>query len=121
MKSSPWNQYFQTEDNRPDPKVQAMTHIDQLIEQHIREYEARLKHIDELMARAQRQGASPDTHAELAEIQGRREELAGQVETLKQKPREHWEEDEIRQAGPMGVWDVVAQKLEHLLERLERK
>ncbi|WP_255416746.1 hypothetical protein [Thiohalobacter thiocyanaticus] len=43
------------------------------------------------------------------------------METLKQKSREHWEEDEIRQAGPMGVWDVVAQKLEHLLERLEKK
>ncbi|HSH31019.1 MAG TPA: hypothetical protein VK971_14020 [Thiohalobacter sp.] len=97
-----------------------MNHTDQLIEQHIREYEARLKRIDELMARARSKGATPDAHAELAEVQDQRQALAGKLETLRQTPREQWEEDEIRQAGPMGVWDLVAQKLEHLLERLEK-
>ena len=97
-----------------------MSHMDQLIEQHIREYEARLKRIDELMAQAEHKGASPDAHGELAQIQEQREELAGKVADLKQRPSSHWEEDEIRQAGPMAVWDVVAQKLEHLLERLEK-
>lgn len=97
-----------------------MSHMDQLIEQHIREYEARLKRIDELMAQAEHKGASPEAHGELAEIQEKREELADKVADLKQRPSSHWEEDEIRQAGPMAVWDVVAQKLEHLLERLEK-
>lgn len=97
-----------------------MSHIDQLIEQHVREYESRLKHIDELMEQAGRKGASPDTHTELAEIQEKREELAGHVEELKRKQMEDWQEQEIEKAGPMGVWDVIAQKLERLVERLEK-
>lgn len=97
-----------------------MSHIDQMIEQHIREYEARLRHIDELMEQAARKGASPESHDELSEIQEKREELAGHVEELKRKQMEDWQEQEIEKAGPMGVWDVIAQKLERLVERLEK-
>jgi len=97
-----------------------MTHSDQLIEQHIREYEARLKRIDELVAQAAEKGATPESHEELAEAQAQRQQLAGQVESLR-KSREHGETEDIRKAGPMGIWDVIAQKLEHLVERLEKK
>ena len=96
-----------------------MTHTEQLIEQHIREYESRLRHLDELMAQAREKGASPESHEELAEAQEQRQALAGEVETLKER-REQGEIEEIRKAGPMGVWDVIAQKLEHLIERMEK-
>lgn len=96
-----------------------MKQTDQLVEQHIREYESRLRHIDELMAQAKAKGASEDSHTELAEIAQQRNQLAGQVTTLKGSQTAREAED-ILQYGPMGIWNVMAQKLEHLIERLEK-
>ncbi len=97
-----------------------MTHprIDEMIRQHILEHEARLKHIDELMGQAHEKANHPDARAELSELKGKRELLASQVAELKQKPREQWHESELEKAGPMGLWDIVAQQLERLVERL---
>ncbi len=97
-----------------------MSQTDKLIEQHVREYESRLLHIDELLAKAREKGATPESHQDLAEVTQQREQLAGHVATLKSghDPREV---EDILQHGPMGIWDVMAQKLEHVIERLEKK
>lgn len=99
-----------------------MTNIEQLGEQHIREHESRLKHIDELMARAHA-AAGPEQAeigAELEKLAAEREELAGHLEKMRLRHFEDWQEKEIELAGPMGIWDAVAQQLEKLVERLER-
>ena len=99
-----------------------MTSIAQLAEQHIREHESRLKHIDELLARAHA-GAGPEraeTGAELEKLTADREELAGHLEKMRLRDLGDWQEKEIELAGPMGIWDAVAQQLEKLVERLER-
>ena len=33
----------------------------------------------------------------------------------------HWQEEEIEKSGPMALWDSVAQQLEKLVERIEKK
>lgn len=93
-------------------------HIDEMIRQHILAYEARLKHIDELMGRAHEKAEHPQAHAELSALKQQRDILAGEVTELKRKPREQWHESELEKAGPMGLWDIVAQQLERLVERL---
>ena len=101
-----------------------MTTKEQLVEQHIREYEARQKHVDELIVRAEDavstlvQGHAIKT--ELEQIQGQHSELVEQTEEIKKMPLEHWREEMIQSAGPMAIWDVLAQKLEDLVERMEK-
>ena len=101
-----------------------MTEYDKLTNQHIVEYESRLKHIDELVERARKRAeegaAEPEVSKQLAQVMQEREKLASGLEELKAKPREDWQEKDIERAGPMGIWDAVAQQLEKLVERLER-
>ncbi len=101
-----------------------MTTENQLIEQHIREYQSRMKHIDELLERAQKglsEGEEPkERKAELEEATRGREKLATMYEELKLPSTENWRKEEILKSGPMGIWDAVAQQLEKLVERLER-
>ncbi len=100
-----------------------MTTKEQLIEQHIREYESRLKHIDELYARAhEATDHLEDDHevrAELKDIDEKRGELKQKAEALKSLPASNWREETIRSAGPMAIWDILAQKLEDFVERHE--
>ena len=101
-----------------------MTEYRKLAEQHIVEYQSRLKHIDELMERA-RKGAGeapeePEVSRQLADLMEEREKLATGLERLRLKSLEDWREEDIEKAGPMGIWDAVAQQLEKLVERLER-
>ncbi|MGD8910285.1 MAG: hypothetical protein PVI92_13160 [Chromatiales bacterium] len=99
-----------------------MTKYAHLAEQHIVEFESRLKHIDELLARAN-EDVTDEGHelaGELKELTSKREELAGHLEKIRRKSLEDWQEKEIEQAGPMGIWDAVAQQLERLIERLGR-
>ena len=101
-----------------------MTTENQMIEQHIREYESRMEHIDELMARARQGiGEGPEHEAprtELDEILREREKLDTLYEELKLSSTENWRKEEIVKSGPMGLWDAVAQQLEKLVERIER-
>lgn len=101
-----------------------MTAIDKLVDQHIREYESRLKHIDELYDRAHQasQGLDDDhaIKAELGQYHEQRVELANHTAKIKERPMAHWREDMIESAGPMAIWDVLAQKLEDLVERIEK-
>jgi len=101
-----------------------MTTIDKLAEQHIREHESRLTHLDELLHRAQQktEGVSEksDLLQELDEVRQERSSLENHIRELKQKSMDEWQVSEIEQAGPMIIWDAVAKKLEKLVERLEK-
>ena len=97
-----------------------MTTKEQLIEQHIREYESRMKHIDELYERARQ--TAPEHHADqstLQEFNAQRALLQQTTEHIKSMPLDHWREETVRNAGPMAVWDILAQKLEDFVERHE--
>ncbi len=99
-----------------------MTVSERLVNQHIMEHESRLKHIDELIDKAH-QGSSvlEEGHAlkaELGQYRDQRSTLAEKTEELKAMPTEHWREEMIKSAGPMGIWDILAQKLENLVERI---
>ncbi len=100
-----------------------MTTKEQLIEQHIREYESRLRHIDELYARAHEVAENLDddqtARAELEEFAEQRGELKKKAEQLKSLPASNWREETMRAAGPMAIWDILAQKLEDFVERHE--
>ena len=43
-----------------------------------------------------------------------------QLEELRLKSLANWREEEIEKAGPMGIWDALAQQIEKLVERLEK-
>jgi DNA repair exonuclease SbcCD ATPase subunit len=95
-----------------------------LVDQHIKEYEARLQRIDNLLSQAQGklpQGRAQDeTGRQLQRLKDERDKLAGWLEQARGKRLANWRQDEIRQAGPMGIWDAVAQQIEKLVERMER-
>ena len=98
-----------------------MTVIDRLTEQHFKEYEARSKHIDELFARADQSTKNRiEFDDELNVIRAERAELLTHLSELKKKSQQEWQTEGIEQSGPMIMWDVVAKKLEKLLERIER-
>ena len=99
-----------------------MTDINQLVQQHILKHESRLKHVDELLQRAQ-QGASKTGGSEaehLASLKLERDKLSSRVSEFKLKPPDQWSEEEFERTGPMVIWDTLAQQLEKLVERLER-
>lgn len=97
---------------------------DFLAEQQIEEYEKRLARLDALLARADGKvgsSAAPVEHrAQLEGLRQQRDKLASWLQESRGKSLEHWKVDEIRKAGPMGIWDAVAQQLEALVERMER-
>lgn len=100
-----------------------MTTTERLVSEHVREYESRLKHIDELFERAQQASDRLDDDSalksELDEYRQQRRELGKESERIKTMSVKKWREDLIQSSGPMAVWDVLAQKLEDLTERLE--
>jgi len=60
------------------------------------------------------------------EAQSRLDELAAQrallqetTDSFKTMPLDRWREATARNAGPMAVWDILAQKLEDFVERHE--
>ncbi|MCP4429848.1 MAG: hypothetical protein GY806_02610 [Gammaproteobacteria bacterium] len=101
-----------------------MTTKEHLVEQHIREYESRQKHVNELIERANQASINfaddHDLKIELAKVRDEHGELVEETEKLKKMPLEHWREETIQSAGPMAIWDVIAQKLEDLVERIEK-
>ena len=94
---------------------------EQLVEQHIREYESRQKHIDELLQRAKKHAQDrPELHEDLTLIQDKHEEMVSSVQDLKQGRIDEQAIQAIEQAGPMGVWYGLISELETLLEGLEK-
>jgi DNA repair exonuclease SbcCD ATPase subunit len=96
-----------------------MPNINQLAESHIKEHEARLKHIDELMEQAdkakQAAADSSKVSEELESLKQERASLAYQLDELRKQSAEEWAE----KGGPMVMWDIVADRLEKLLERIK--
>lgn len=89
---------------------------EELVERHIREYESRMKHIDEMIERAsQAVGAGgEEAGKELAELKAERDKLQARLDELRQLSEEEW----LKEGGPMVIWDLVALRLEKLLERI---
>lgn len=100
-----------------------MTTKEQLIDRHIREYESRLKHIDELYQRAHKATEHLDdeheTRSELQEYASQRHQLLQKTSDIKTMSVSNWREETIQNSGPMAIWDVLAQKLEDFIERHE--
>ena len=101
-----------------------MTDIGKLVDRRISEYESRLKHIDELYEKAHQASEKlDDDHVlktELGQYHVQRVDLANHTAKLKALPMEHWRDDMIQSSGPMAIWDVLAQKLEDLIERIDK-
>lgn len=101
-----------------------MTTKEQLIDQHIREYESRLKHIDELYERAHQATEHLDdeheVRSELKDYELQRSRLQKHADDVKTMPVEKWREETVQNAGPMAIWDILAQKLEDFLERHDK-
>lgn len=97
-----------------------MSKTNQLIQQNILEYESRLKHVDELLERAQARMSETQGEAaeQLATAKRERDELSSQVEEFRLRSPESGED--FKKFGPMAVWDTLAKRLENLVERLER-
>ena len=100
-----------------------MTNKEELVSQHIREYESRLKHIEELYDRAEKATAhldeSHDSRGELRELEKERLRLhedTGKLQTISMK---NWREGLLHKSGPMAIWDLFALKLEDFIERHE--
>jgi hypothetical protein len=101
-----------------------MTNINEMIEQQTLEYESRQKHTDELLGRAREYaGTGPeheDTRLQIDQLAREHERLSGQLDQLKSRAPEDWEEEQIDHDGPMAAWDILAQDLEKLVERLTK-
>ena len=102
-----------------------MNDIASMRERHILRYESRQKHLDELLARAREHtGEGPehaDVRAHLDQLTEEHGRLSDQLDALKQRDFDDWHEEEIEHAGPMAIWDALAQQAEKLVEKLEKK
>ncbi len=93
-----------------------MYNQERLTETHIREYEARMKHIDELISRAERaEHLTSAQMEELGALRGQRARLADELEQIKSSSLEEW----AKKGGPMIIWDLVAERAEKLIEHIE--
>jgi uncharacterized protein YPO0396 len=92
-----------------------MPNIEKLAEQHIKEHDARLKRIDELMQEAEKTG-DKKSKEELTELKAQQTKMGDYVEQLKHKSPEQLMET----AGPMVMWEFVAQRLEKLIEKIKK-
>ena len=95
-----------------------MTSKEHLINQHILEYEARLKKIDELLEQDDDVAVTAESEQtqQLHEFKQKRDELDNYVNSVKTMSVENWKKEELEMAGPMGVWDAVAQQIEKMVE-----
>lgn len=100
-----------------------MSNKEHLIEQHILAYESRLKHIDELYQRAHDAAGqldeTHDAHSELKDFKTQHQQLQQETDEIKSMSLDQWREETVRSAGPMAIWDILAQKLEDFVERHE--
>ena len=102
-----------------------MTDITSMRARHIQRYASRQKHLDELLARARKRTGEGPEHADvrdhLEDLETQRDALGNRLDKLKLGDPDDWKEEEIEKAGPMGIWDAVAEQAERLVERLEKK
>jgi hypothetical protein len=95
-----------------------------LAEQRIREYELHLRHVDEVVEHAEKKltqtPGEAETRAQLEKLKEERDRLACWLKEARCRTTEDWRQKGIRQAGPMGILDAIAQQVEKLVERIER-
>ena len=94
-----------------------MNHIVQLVEQHIRESESHMKHIDELMAKAQeaRKRNQHPAQPDLAQLEQNRMHMAQELHGLRQEPRPASAEMAERSKGLTGMLRSLGAELEKAL------
>lgn len=101
-----------------------MADYDDLMQRHNRRYQVRLKYLDDLLAEADgRKGTGPEARAvdeELTALRREREALLKDAERLKQKRPEGYQDETLEGSGPMIMWELVAKRLEGLIERVGR-
>ncbi len=101
----------------------AISQKEHLIEQKVLEYESKLKHIDELIDHAENHvdtsEVSNEVEEELSMIKSMRDQLADRHEYIDELSSSNWQSETIQHAGPMAIWDTVAQKIEMLIEKFD--
>jgi len=102
-----------------------MTQRNHLVEQHILEHEARLKHVDEVIEESTDHFTSDKSSAEtsqlLESLKSDRAVLDGHLRELKEQENMENAEAMIAKISPLDIWNTVADKLEKLAERLDKK
>lgn len=94
-----------------------MSHIDQLVEQHFRESESHLRHIDEMLEKAHKArernqlGAEPD----LTRIDQNRMRLVQELHGLRNEPKPASEDVVQRSKGLSGMLQSIGSELEKAL------
>ncbi len=107
----------------PDQSLERLTESTEPLEARINQYQANLRHLDDLLERAKSAGtgAEPGVQAQLQKARNDRNRLSERLDELKQMSPDDLSRELIGKAGPMGLWDAVATDLEKLVERVERK
>lgn len=94
-----------------------MSHIDQLVDQHIRESESHLRHIDEMMEKARKARESSQLGAEpdLARIDQERMRLVQELHGLRNEPKPASDDVVQRSKGLTGMLQSIGSELEKAL------
>jgi len=93
-----------------------MTKVDRLAERQFLEYESHLKHIDEVLQQARPHSEKDkDLQQHIAELEQHRGKMVDYIEDLRQKAPIEW----MKEGGPMVLWDIMAERIEHLVERIQ--
>lgn len=102
-----------------------MTERDHLVEQHILEYQARLKHVDEVIEKSidhLSSGTSSAKTSQLLEsLKNDRKVLDDKLNELQNQENIESLESMVAKFSPLDIWNSVAEKLENLAERLDKK
>jgi len=96
--------------------------IEHLVEQNIIEHESRLKHVDELLDKADQgieSSGLTELDAQLAELRQERDQLASELDDYKKKSTEYAKQANAENLGPMIIWEKVAERLEKLVEHIK--
>lgn len=93
---------------------------EQLVNEHIQEFESRQHHIEELLDRARSHAEKiPVLKEDLIKIETRHDDLMCSLKEMKQGRFDEKAIQDIESAGPMGVWYGLVDELETLIERTE--
>ncbi len=96
-----------------------MDEISNLAERHIRESESHLRHIDEMMARANQSRSTvlvaPDIELSLVQIRRQRDQLEQELADIRRQPAGDWSGVAKRSEGLKGVLQTVGGQLEKIL------
>ena len=92
-----------------------------LVNEHVKEYESRQLHVDELLQRAEQHVADqPELEEDLNTIKSRHDEMVSHVHDFRQGKVDEQAIKAIETAGPMGIWYGLISELETLIEGLKK-